>query len=76
MIAFLLTPIGRYIAIGITLLIVISGAYLKVRSDIEAEMEAEAAQEIIRRTNEAVRAGDHIDVSPDGLRHHDRFERD
>jgi hypothetical protein len=38
-------------------------------------MEAKANTEIIRRTNEAITAGDSVNVSPDRVRDHDKFER-
>lgn len=76
MIPFLFTPFGRYITIGVAVLALLFGVYLKIRSDAVADMEAEAQIEIIRRTNEAITAGDSINVSPDRVRDHDKFERD
>jgi hypothetical protein len=76
MIAFLFTPIGRYLMIGIALFALLTGAYLKIQADAVAEEEAKAQTEIIRRTNEAIAAGDRVDGAPARVRDHDKFERD
>lgn len=76
MIALLLTPFGRYVGIAIIVFISLTGIYYKIRNDAVAEMEAKANIEIIRRTNEAISAGDRIDISPDRVRDHDKFQRD
>ena len=75
MIAFLLTPIGRYVGIAIIVFISLTSIYYKIRNDAVAEIEAKANTEIIRRTNEAITAGDRVDISPDRVRDHDKFER-
>ena len=76
MIAFLLTPIGRYIAAGAVIIAVLFGVYLKIKSDAVAEMEAAAKADILRRTQNAVRAGDSVDNSDSGLLKPDRNRRD
>ena len=76
MIPFLFTPFGRYITIGIAVIALLSGVYLKIQADAIAEEEAKAQSEIIRRTNEAITAGDSVIVSPDRVRDRDKFERD
>lgn len=76
MIPFLFTPFGRYITIGIAALVLLSSIYLKIRADAVADMEAEAQSEIIRRTHEAITAGDSVIVTPDRVRDHDKFQRD
>ena len=76
MIAFLLTPIGRYIAAGVVIIAVLFGVYLKIKSDAVAEMEAAAKADILRRTQNAVRAGDSVDNSDSGLLKPDRNRRD
>ena len=53
-----------------------SGAYWKIRADAVAEIEAAATADAIRRMENAVRAGDAIDVSPDGLLKSDGHKRD
>lgn len=76
MIAFLFSPIGRYLLIASLIVMAIGGFYLKVRSDAKAELEAAAQADVLRRTQDALRAGDTIDVHPDRLRQPDRNSRD
>ena len=76
MIAFLLTPIGRYIAIAIVAVAAVSGVYYKIRADAVAEMEAAAQADILRRTQNAVNAGDRVDNSDSGLLKPDKYRRD
>lgn len=76
MFSLLFTPVGRYIAIGAAILIVLGGAYWKIRADAEAEMEAAALSDAIGRMERAIRAGDSIKLSPDRVRDPDRNERD
>jgi hypothetical protein len=76
MIALLFSPIGRYLAIGALALAILAGVYFKIRSDAELELEAQAAADQIRRMNDAIRAGDSIDVRPDRLREPDKNLRD
>jgi hypothetical protein len=76
MIALLLSPIGRYLMIGGLIVMAVGGFYLKVRSDAKAEIEAAAQADVLRRTQDALRAGDTIDVHPDRLRESDRNARD
>ena len=76
MIALLLSPIGRYLMIGGLIVTAIGSFYLKVRSDAKAEIEAAAQADVLRRTQDALRAGDTVDVHPDRLREPDRNARD
>ena len=66
MIAFLFSPIGRYVAIGLVVFMAASGIYYKIRADAIAEIEAQATADAIRRMQNAVNAGDAVDVSADG----------
>jgi len=76
MIAFLLTPIGRHIAIATLTIALLLGIYYKIRSDAVADMEAAAKADILRRTQNAIRAGDSVDNSDGGLLKPDRNRRD
>ena len=76
MIAFLFTPIGRYVAIGIIVFMAASGAYWKIRADAVAEIEAAAQADVLRRTQNALTAGDAAGTSPDKLRQSDGNARD
>lgn len=75
-IAWLLTPIGRYVAIALVAVAIAGGLYMKIRSDAVAEYEAKAIAEQLRRTDNAIRAGDAVNISPDRLRDADRNARD
>lgn len=75
-IAWLLTPIGRYVAIAVVAVTIAGGLYMKIRSDAVAEYEAKATAEQLRRTDNAIRAGDAVNISPDRLRDADRNARD
>jgi hypothetical protein len=76
MIAFLFTPVGRYVAIGIVILMAASGAYWKIRADAVAEIEAAAQADVLRRTQNALTAGDAVNTSIDKLRQSDGNARD
>lgn len=73
---FIFSPIGRWIAgIGVALLI-LGGIYAKITIDAKKRIEAQGTKESLTRTQDAVRAGDSIDVTPDGLRSDDSYRRD
>jgi hypothetical protein len=74
--SLLFTPIGRYIALAILVIGVLGGVYTKIRHDAVAEIEAAASADVLRRTQNAVRAGDAVDLSADGLRKSDPNARD
>lgn len=76
MIALLFSPIGRYVAIAVVVFIAASGIYYKIRADAIAEIEAAAQADALRRTKNAVNAGDAVDTSPDKLRQSDGNARD
>ena len=76
MIPFLFTPLGRYVAIGSLILLVGGGLYMKIRADAVAEMQAAAQADALRSTDNAVRAGAAVDLSPDGLLKSDGHKRD
>ena len=74
--SLLFTPFGRYIAAGGVLVLVLFAGYVKIRADAVAEVEAAATADALRRTADAIRAGDTVDVSPDRLRNADGHNRD
>jgi hypothetical protein len=76
MIALLFSPLGRYLIIGGIVLAVIAGGYFKIRFDAQAEIKAEAQSDALRRMQDAILAGDTINISPDRLREHDSNSRD
>jgi hypothetical protein len=76
MLGLLFSPIGRYIAIAAIALVVLGGIYAKIRSDAIAEIEAAAITDALKRTQDALRAGDAVDLTPDKLRQSDGHARD
>jgi hypothetical protein len=74
--SLLFTPIGRYAIIAVIVMLTLSGIYLKIRADAIAGVEAAAVADALRRTQDAVRAGDAVDVTPDGLLKSDGHKRD
>ena len=67
MFSLLFTPVGRYLAMAAAVVVVLGGIYFKIRADAIAEVEAAAMADVLRRTQNAVTAGDAVDVTPDGL---------
>ena len=72
----LFTPLGRYLAMAVAVVVVLGGVYFKIRADAIAEVEAAATKDARRRVENAVRAGDAVDVTPDGLLKSDGHRRD
>ena len=76
MIPFLLTPIGRYVAIAAIIVVVLGGIYYKIRADAVAEIQAAAQADVLRRTQNAIHAGDSVADDPTKLRERDKHQRD
>jgi len=74
--SLLFTPVGRYLAMAVAVVVILGGVYFKIRSDAIAEIEAAATKDALRRVENAVRAGDAVDVTPDGLFKSDGHKRD
>jgi len=74
--SLLFTPVGRYLAMAFAAIVILSGVYFKIRSDAIAEVEAAATADALRRTQDAIRAGDSVDTSPDSLLKSDGHRRD
>jgi len=74
--SLLLSPLGRYLLLGVAIVMVALGIYGKIRADAVAEVEAAAVSDVLRRTENAVKAGDAVDVSADGVRRPDAYRRD
>jgi hypothetical protein len=74
--SLLFTPIGRYAANAVAVLIILGGINIKIRADAVAEIEAAATADVLKRTQNAIRAGDSLNLSPDRVRDPDRNERD
>lgn len=76
MIGLLFSPLGRYILIGGVLIVVLGGVYVKIRADAINEIKAEATADALKRTQDAIAAGDAAAVSPDRLLQNDGHRRD
>jgi len=74
--SLLFTPVGRYLAMAFAAIVILSGVYFKIRSDAIAEVEAAATADALRRTQDAIRAGDSVDTSPDSLLKSDGHKRE
>ena len=76
MFSLLFTPVGRYLTMAVLVIMILSGVYFKIRADAVAEIEAAAMADALRRTQNAIRAGDTVDTSPERVRDADRNKRD
>ena len=72
---FLFSPIGRWVAGVGAILLILGGLYVKIRLDAERRIEARGTRDTLTRTQDAVRAGDNVDVSPDSSRSDDGYRR-
>ena len=76
MLSLLFSPLGKYVAILMLVIGLTSCIIYKIRADAIAEIEAKATADVLRRTQDAVRAGDAVDTSPDRLLQSDGHKRD
>ena len=76
MFSLLFTPVGRYLTIAILVVVTLTAVYVKIREDAVAEVAATATADAMKRTQDAVRAGDAVNVSSDRLRDPDKHQRD
>jgi hypothetical protein len=76
MIGLLFSPLGRYILIGGIVIVALGGVYVKIRSDAINEVKAQATSDALKRTQDAIAAGDAAAVSPDRLLQNDGHRRD
>jgi len=74
--SLLFTPLGRYIGMAVAIVITLSAVYFKIRADAVAEIEAAATKDTLKRVENAVSAGDAVDVTPNGLLKSDGHKRD
>jgi len=74
--SLLLTPVGRYVVFALAAVVLVFSTYMKIRSDAVAGVEAAATADALRRTENAITAGDAVDTSPDGLLKSDGHKRD
>jgi hypothetical protein len=76
MIALLFSPIGKYIAIGAIVVVVMGGVYAKIRADAISDVVAASAADSFKRTQDALAAGDSAAISPERLLEDDGHRRD
>ena len=77
MIAFLLSRTGAYIAGGLAILIILGGLYHKIQTDAVDSERAKAAEDALRRVEDANSAADAARNSPNRVRELDKqFCRD
>lgn len=75
----LFSPIGRWIAIGVFLIALSIGTYLKIRSDAVAQHKARQQVQEMKRLQNALDADERarrLLADPNGLRSNDGFRRD
>ena len=76
MISLFFTPLGRYITMGGSILVILVGIYLKIRADAVDGMKARAQSDIIERTKDALDAANAVNLNPERLRDNDGNRRD
>jgi len=76
MIALLLTPVGKYLAATFVVVMIFGSVYVKIRSDAVREVATQSTAESLKRTQDAIAAGDSVDVSPERLLENDGSRRD
>ena len=76
MISLFFSPLGRYVTIGGSILVILLGIYLKIRADAVDGMKARAQSDIIERTKDALDAANSVNLDPERLRDTDGHRRD
>jgi hypothetical protein len=76
MLSFLFSPITRLLGGIMAVLAVIGAIYGKGRRDARQKIEGDSNADALRRTQDAIRAGDAVDTRPDRLRENDGHRRD
>ena len=78
--AFFLSPLGRWLAIGLVVVAAFSGAYLKGHSDgasaVQAKWNAATQAAIAKAEKARADAESAIDREPAGGVRHDKYDRD
>lgn len=76
MFSLFFSPLARYVAAFIAVFVIVLYGIHAIKKEAVTEIEANAAKDSLRRTQDAVRAGDAVDTSPDGLLKTDGHRRD
>lgn len=70
------SPIGRALAAAGVAIVAVLAIYTKGKREGRFEERADAQADALKRTSDAIRAGDHAAVTPDRLRDNDGHRRD
>lgn len=76
MINWILSPVMRWISMGLGILLAIGTIYGKGRRDARLKLEAKNNEDILKRTQDALAAGDSISRDPNRVRENDGYRRD
>lgn len=76
MITWLLSPLMRWISVGLGILLAIGTIYGKGRRDARLKLEAKNNEDILKRTQDALAAGDSISRDLNRVREDDGYRRD
>ena len=74
--AYLISPIARYLAAAFVVVMLLSAVYVKISSDAVREASAQSTIDALERTQNAIAAGDSVDVSPERVLEDDGNRRD
>lgn len=74
--SYLTSPIGRYLAFGSALVMALVSVYVKIRSDAVSDATAAATKDSLKRTQDAIAAGDSAAIDPERLLEDDGHRRD
>jgi len=76
LLSFVVSPIGRWVALAVILSGLAVAAVVKVRHDAIQAATQQATQDALERLQDAIRRGNAVDNSPDKLRQPDPNCRD
>ena len=74
--SYLISPFGRLLAAIFAVVMLLGAVYVKVKADAVQEASARATIDMLKRTQDAIAAGDSVDVSPERLLEDDGNRRD
>jgi Flp pilus assembly protein TadB len=75
-IAWFLSPIGRYVGIFLVTIAILGGLYWKIRGDARSDAQLEIMHNTLERITNAIRRGDAVSTDPSKLHENDGHCRD